>query len=45
MLYEEHNICWVEISKVGLTFPHWQMNYEVFVKFSDQFNMSEIFND
>ena len=34
-----------EISRVGLPIPHCQINYEVFVKFSEQFNKSEIFND
>ena len=31
-----------EISRVG---PYWQINYEVFVKFFEQFNKSEIFDD
>ena len=34
-----------EISRVGLSILQWQINYEVFVKFSEQFNKSEIFND
>ena len=34
-----------EISRVGLPIPHWQMNYEVFVKFPEQFYNSEISSD
>ena len=33
-----------EISRVSLSITHWQINYEVFVKFSEQFDKSEIFN-
>ena len=36
----------VEIRRVGLPIhAHCQINYEVFVKFEEQFNKSEIFID
>ena len=34
-----------EISRISLSIPHWQIKYEVFVKFSEKFNKSEIFTD
>ena len=34
-----------EISRVAVPIPHWQINYEVFVKISEQFNKTEILNE
>ena len=47
--FKECNVCKpesAEISRVGLSMhAQWQINYEIFVKFKEQFNKSENFNE